>query len=381
MAAKTTGIRQRHGNACRTRGEGRCQCPWEASVYSAKDGRKLRKTFPTRAAAKAWRDDAAGQIRRGQLRAPTPVTLDEAATEWLAGATAGIVRTSTGDPYKAASLRAMEKSLRLRVLPHVGRVKLSAITRRDCQDLVDRLQADGWSASTIDSAVLPLRAIYARAIDREQLSVNPTVKLRMPRAADGRDRVAAPIEAASLLAALPDQDRGLWAVALYGGLRRGELMGLRWADVDLTANLLHVRRGYDDRTGEFITPKSRKGVRTIPIAKALRAHLLAHRLATVGGDDALVFGRSSGEPFAAQTIAKRAKAAWKAAGLTPITLHECRHTFASLMIGAGCNLKAVSTFCGHASVTITADRYGHLFPGAEDEAGALLDAYLDAATG
>jgi integrase len=67
------------------------------------------------------------------------------------------------------------------------------------------------------------------------------------------------------------------------------------------------------------------------------------------------------------------------AGVEPICLHDCRHTFASLMIAAGVNAKALSTFMGHANISITLDRYGHLMPGAEDEAAALLDGYLQAA--
>jgi len=75
----------------------------------------------------------------------------------------------------------------------------------------------------------------------------------------------------------------------------------------------------------------------------------------------------------------RARRAWKAAGLEPVTLHECRHTFASLMIAAGVNAKALSTYMGHATISITLDRYGHLMPGNEAEAAGLLDAYLDRA--
>ena len=77
----------------------------------------------------------------------------------------------------------------------------------------------------------------------------------------------------------------------------------------------------------------------------------------------------------------RADAAWTEAKLRRITLHVCRHTFASYMIAAGVNVKALSTFMGHASVAFTLDRYGHLFPGAESAAGGLLDTYLDAAGG
>jgi integrase len=80
---------------------------------------------------------------------------------------------------------------------------------------------------------------------------------------------------------------------------------------------------------------------------------------------------------AGRSQAQRALTAWKKAELEPITLHEARHTFASLMIAAGVNAKALSTYMGHASITITLDRYGHLMPGNEEEAAALLDAYLE----
>ncbi len=81
-------------------------------------------------------------------------------------------------------------------------------------------------------------------------------------------------------------------------------------------------------------------------------------------------------PFTGEKLSERADEAWKSAGLDRITLHECRHTFASLMIAAGVNAKALSTFMGHANISITLDRYGHLMPGSEAEAADLLDAYL-----
>jgi hypothetical protein len=89
----------------------------------------------------------------------------------------------------------------------------------------------------------------------------------------------------------------------------------------------------------------------------------------------LVFGRGPDEPFAPVTVNRRAQRAWKRAGLSPIGLHECRHTFASFMIAAGVNAKALSVYMGHASVTITFDLYGHRCRGNEQEAARLLDAY------
>ena len=90
-----------------------------------------------------------------------------------------------------------------------------------------------------------------------------------------------------------------------------------------------------------------------------------------------MFGRTAEHPFTSSNVGRRARTAWR--GLTPITLHEGRHTYASLMIAAGVNAKALSTYIGHASITITLDRYGHLMPGNEEEAAGLLDAYLQRA--
>jgi integrase len=188
-----------------------------------------------------------------------------------------------------------------------------------------------------------------------------------------RDRVANPTEAASLIAAVADQDRALWATAFYAGLRRGELMALRWQDVDLAAGIIRVERGWDDREG-LIELKSRAGRRRVPIIPELRDRLVDHRLLT-GRDAGLVFGRDERTPFS-RAVSDRADSAWREANLTRVTLHACRHTFASLMIAAGVNAKALSTYLGHANISVTLDLYGHLMPGAEAEAAGLLDAYL-----
>jgi integrase len=374
--AHHAGIEIRHSKVCRSRTGGVCNCrpTYQASVWSAIEQKRIRKTFPTLAEARAWRSEAQTAMRRGTLRAPSQLRLREAAEAWLEGAAAGSVRNRSGDRYKPSVVRSYETSLRLRVLPELGKRKVSEIRRRDVQDLADRLLGQGLDPSTIRNTLMPLRAIFRRALARGDVAINPTRGLELPAVRGKRDRIVSPEEADDLLVALPERDRALWATALYGGLRRGELQALRWDDVDLANGVIRVELAWDVQEGP-IEPKSRAARRRVPIPAVLRDYLIEHRHGRPGALGH-VFGRPDGKAFDGPTVDGRAKAAWRRAGLEPITLHEARHTFASLMIAAGVNAKALATYMGHASVTITLDRYGHLMPGNEDETAALLNAYL-----
>jgi integrase len=312
------------------------------------------------------------------MQTPSRQTLHEAAESWLTGAKAGLVRPRSGDSYKPSALRGYEAALRDRILPDLGGARLSEIRLVDVQDLADRLLAAGLDPSTIRNAIMPLRSIYRRAVRRGEVSVNPTTGLELPAVRGRRDRIASPQEARALLEALPGEDRALWATALFAGLRRGELQALVWDGVDLADGVIRVERSWDDKSHVFVSPKSAAGKRTVPIPGILRTELIEHRLRS-GRAEGLVFGATSDRPFAPSAVWRRSRRAWQAAGVAPIGLHEARHTFASLMIAAGVNAKALSSYLGHSSVTITYDRYGHLMPGNEVEAAALLDAYLEKA--
>jgi integrase len=378
--ALPTGIRLRHSRSCPSAAGGACACrpSYEASVWSARDGKKVRNTFPTLAAARGWRADAQVGLRKRTFRAPTATTLREAADAWLAGARDGSIRTRSGDTYKPSAIRSYEGSLRKRVLPELGAARLSEIGRVDLQDFADRLLAEGLAPSTIRNTLMPVRAIFRRAVHRGEVSVNPTTGLELPAVRGRRDRVADPEEARELIAALPPKDRAIWATALYAGLRRGELMSLDWDDIDLDGRRIQVSRSWDVRERAAGAPKSAAGLRSVPMLAVLRTQLLEHRLRT-GRSAGLVFGADGTTPFGYSSVVARAKRAWQEAGLTKIGLHECRHTFAALLIAARVNPKALSTFMGHASISITLDRYGHLFPGSEDEAAELADAYIERA--
>jgi integrase len=263
------------------------------------------------------------------------------------------------------------------LLPKLGHLRLSAITRPRIQELVDGLVREGKAPATVANAVLPLRAIFRRAIQREEVVANPTERLVLPRDRRARDRVAEPREISALLDALDDFHRCLWSTAIYAGLRRGELQALRWETIDLGGGILRVEHSWD-RVAGLIEPKSRTGRRSVPVPAVLAPELIAH-LARQSSDAGFVFAAPSGEPFDPSNAIRFAKRAWSRAKLTPLGFHDCRHTFASLMIAAGVNAKALSSYMGHSSITVTIDRYGHLMPGNERHAAELLDGYLERA--
>jgi integrase len=330
---------------------------------------------PRRGSALARRRSFAAA--KGVRLAGTSQTLLEAAEAFVDGIATGAIRTRTGERYKRSVVREYERSLRLHVLPILGGARLSRIQRRDVQRLADELLASGADPSTIRNALKALQVIYRRAIEDGDLAVNPCERLRLPAARGRRERIASSSESAALIAALRPEDRALWGCAFYAGLRRGELRALLWNDVDLAGGLIRVERSMSGH-GETREPKSRAGRRGVPIVAALRDLLVEHKLVT-RRSDGLVFGSSAAQPFTSTAVRKRALTAWRRLGLDPIGLHECRHTFASLLIAAGVNAKAITAYLGHASIQTTFDLYGHLMPGNQDEAVALVDAYLERA--
>ena len=329
-----TGVRQRHGLKCSR--EGRCDCPWEASVYSKRDAKKIRKTFPTKAAASVWREDARGAVRKGAMSAPTAITVTEAADAWLARARAGTSLTRSGDPYKPSVLRAYAEALRLRVKPAIGSMRLSEVRAVDLKRLlVNPLIAEGRSASNVGVTILPLRVIYREAIEEGIVAVNPTAGLKLPTVRSRRDRIATSDECVRLLAHLSATDRRIWATAMYAGLRRGELMALRVEDVDLPSGVIRVCRGWDAEVGEIATKSGRD--RKVPIAGALRSYLAEHMLA-LGWREGLLFGSTPTAPFCDRTLTARADRAWKQADLHRITLHDYADVFVMPMwLRRGCS--------------------------------------------
>lgn len=347
-------------------------------------------TFPTPAAAKAWKRDTETALANGRLAAPSSRTTRDACDEWLRKAKAGELLKPDGKPYKPSVLRTYEHDLTTHIIPTLGHIKLTKLARRDVQQMIDTLVGSKkLSGSKIRNIVMPLRAVCRRELRADNLIVNPTTNLELPPPAGIRKRAASPDEAQQLLDALTDPlVKIVYALAFFTGMRRGELRALRICDVDLDHNIISVVRSWDDKEG-VIDPKSAAGTRTIPIAAPLRLLLLEHlaRLPWSGDPEGLLLGRAPSVPFTPTHTSDLAEKAWKADNLrreeqerpliNPICLHECRHTFVSFWVAAGFSLEEIAPYAGHTAASMVA-RYAHLLPGHEAAAGERFDAYLAA---
>jgi integrase len=302
---------------------------------------------------------ATGAVRRGELRSSKRQTFAEAAESWLEGAKSGEILNRDRRVYKPSVIRGYEQALRDYLLPVLGRRRLADITRRDLQTLADNLRGRGLSPSTVRNAFLPARAIYRRAIRDGDVSVNPTTDLELEPVTGRREVETDVEEVLGFLEVLPDDLRALHATAFFGGLRRGELRGLRWEDVDLANGVIHVRRGWDDKDGA-IDPKTRKGTRDAPIIPRLRETLVEHKLrSNWSGDEDLVFPSGRGNPFTSSNVGKRVRRIAKENGVRYFSLHPARHVYISFMHEAGFSLERIGDYVGHSSAYMT-DQYRHL---------------------
>jgi integrase len=352
---------------------------YRGTAHDRNVGKYLRGPWTgSLAEARAWRVDAQARLQAGTLSAATGPMLAEAAAEFIAGMKTGAVRQRGGHVYKLSAIRGYERDLKKYALLELGSKRISRLQRPELQRWVDALTTPERSPATVRNIVAALRALIGFGELRGWVHVNPCKGLRLPAGEEARERIAAPAEAAALIAAMQPADQAALGFAVYAGLRLGELLALNVSAIDLEGGWIHVRRSWDPGAKEFVLPKSRKS-RKVPIIDKLAILISNHFVLLDHPTEGLLFpsAKNPERPTDPAILRRRTHKRWDDASLDRLGFHEGRHTFASIGIAAGLNAKTLSTYLGHATITITLDRYGHLMPGSEVEARAMLDAYLD----
>ncbi len=312
----------------------------------------------TKRLAEDWLRSLLEEARRGTLTGmvQTGVTFADAAAEWLR-----YIEHDRG--RKPSTLAGYQVIVRSQLLPAFGDLPLEAIKPSDVETWLASLHG---AASSRTKALVLLHGIFQRAKKVWRLPANPVAEVEKPALSRSGDiEVFSPEEVWALVrAAASEQDGAIYLTAAFTGLRLGELLALRWRDVDFSRSLVRVRASYS--AGVVTTPKSGK-VRAVPMAPDV-----AEALAKLGrrehwvGDDDLVFVGEAGGHLDGSALRRRYKAALAAAGLRPLRFHDLRHTFGTRMI-AKADIRRVQEWMGHADIQTTM-RYLHYAPRSEDAA-------------
>ena len=318
--------------------------------------------------AEDWLRSTLDEARRGVLpgMVKTGATFADAAAEWLR-----YVEHDRG--RKPSTVEGYRAIVRSQLLPEFGERPIEAITTPMVETWISRMDR---SASTRTKALVLLHGIFKRARKVYDLPTNPVADVeRPPMSRSGDIEVFSPEEVMALVrAAADEQDAAIFLTAAFSGLRRGELLALRWRDVDFSGSLIRVRASY--AAGQVTTPKSGK-VRSVPMAPDV-AKALAE-LGTRGfktGDDDLVFVGRLGSFVDPSALRRRYDAAVKRAGLRRLRFHDLRHTFGTRMI-AKADIRRVQEWMGHADIQTTM-KYLHYVP-REDDARLVAEAFASAA--
>lgn len=274
------------------------------------------------------------------------LTVEEIGTRYIQHLTALGRRRSTLQDYKSY--------LRVHLVPFFGELPLEKIGRSDVEDFIAEKLGDRKAPKSVRNYLGLLHSLFAYAEKQEWTRGNPCKLVEQP-GDDERDldiRFLDDEELEALLRSVPDGglgpiDRVLYLTAAMTGLRQGELLGLRWRDIDWAASRVRVRRNFV--RGEFGRPKSKRSSRSVPLADRVAGELDRHfKSSGYQADDHVVFGNPvTGKPLARRAVLKRFKQNLSRARVREIRFHDLRHTFGTRTAAAGVPLRTLQEWMGH----------------------------------
>jgi integrase len=304
-------------------------------------------------------------------------TLEAYLRRWIDEVLRGTVKQSTLENYTYIA--------RLHIIPELGRVRLRALKSRDVRRHYREKLDVGLSPRTVQIIHTVLRKALQQAVRDDVLPRNVCDAVTAPRQTKKEMQLLTPEQAKRLLENVrEDRLRALYVLAITAGLREGELLGLRWEDVDLERELLQVRRQLTrTRDGLSFTAPKRGKARVVRLTDMAIAALKAHREAqneeraragSLWEETSLVFTSTIGTPVDVGNLTYRSfRPLLKRTNLPRIRFHDLRHTCATLLLSKGTHPKIVQEMLGHANISMTMDTYSHVLPDMQEKAVSAMD--------
>jgi len=270
-------------------------------------------------------------------------------------------------------------------------IRINRVTIATVEKFITDRQTQGTHIGTIRKVLVTLGQILSYAVRHKYIGYNPLKEAERPRGQTQEQeegtstcdniRVLTPCQIADLLAQVTDLEYlTLFMLAIFSGARQGELLGLKWSDIDWQNSQIHIQRTFNK--GRFFTPKTKTSKRKIDLGPTVITELKKWKLACPKNSLDLVFPNKAGEPINYSNMVQRKfLPALKAADLPKVRFHDLRHTYASLMINQGENIKYIQTQLGHSSPTVTLNVYAHLMKPTNQEAACRLENAIFGATG
>jgi len=356
---------------------------WAGSVHIGyQDGKRVRKHVMGHSRAEV-KEKMAALMRAHDEQRPIPSQRDKVGPflrRWLDEVAKPALRASTYDSY--------DDILVAHLIPGLGHIAIAKLSPADIHTFLNAKLNGGLSPRRVEYIHAVLRRAIVTAERWGMVSRNVAKLVDPPRVPKHEIRPLTPEQARLLIeTAADDRFRALYVTALGTGLRQGELLGLRWEDVDLDAGRLRVRYALANVGGTLtlLEPKTDRSRRNVvlpeSVAVALRSHRTRQRMdRLVAGsrwvDSGHVFTTTIGTPLHAATVTRAFQAALDRAGLPRSRFHDLRHAAATFLLAQGMTLEDVKQLLGHSSITLTSNTYGHVLEQRQRQVAQAMDAVL-----
>jgi integrase len=351
--------------------------------YFTPDGKRRYVSGKTKTEAQRALRKATADRDVGMVFDAGSITLGEYLERWLSTSVRGTVRRSTYVRY--------EGLVRNHINPSIGRMKLKGLTPTHVRSLYRKKLDSGLAPRSVNYIHVTLHKALEQAVLDGLVPRNVSEGVKAPQVREEEIKPLSPTQVRALLAAArEDRLEGLYVLAIHTGLRQGELLGLKWTDIDFNSGTLSVQRSLD-ADGTFNPPKRNKSRRTVKLTLQAMDALRLHRKrqneerlkAAKWEDHSLVFPNRAGKPMDHnnlyhrdfKSLLKRAQL-WSEDKDKRFTFHSLRHTCATLLLSKNVNPKIVQEMLGHATITQTMDTYSHVMPGMSNVAATALEEAL-----